>query len=79
MIRAPPTSYLQLGHVLKLQGKTEEAQAAYLRAFALDPAMPYPRDELGGLGWSEIQLAELRALVDGVAPIASNGSAKQRR
>src|SRR6266436_4376381 len=35
-------TYLQLGHVLKLQGKTEEAQAAYLHAFALDPALPYP-------------------------------------
>src|SRR5262245_7792103 len=33
-------AHLQLGHVLKLQGKTEEAAAAYLRAFALDPSVP---------------------------------------
>src|SRR5271167_3740372 len=53
-------TYLQLGHVLKLQGKTEEAQAAYLRAFVLDPAIPYPLQEMGGLGWSEVELLELR-------------------
>jgi GT2 family glycosyltransferase/glycosyltransferase involved in cell wall biosynthesis len=63
-------SYLQLGHVLKLEGKTEEARAAYLRAFALDPSMPYPLDELGGLGWSELDLAELKKLVE---PIPANG------
>jgi tetratricopeptide (TPR) repeat protein len=56
-------TYLQLGHVLKLQGNIEGAQAAYLRAFALSPALPEPLHELGGLGWSETQLAELRALV----------------
>ena len=56
-------THLQLGHVLKLQGKTEEAQAAYLRAFALDPSMPYPLQELSGLGWSERKLSELRAMV----------------
>jgi lipopolysaccharide biosynthesis protein/glycosyltransferase involved in cell wall biosynthesis/tetratricopeptide (TPR) repeat protein len=57
--------YLQLGHALKLQGKTEEAQAAYLRAFALDPLPPHPLEELGGLGWSEVQAAELRAMAAG--------------
>ena len=56
-------TYLQLGHVLKLQGKTEEAQAAYLHSFALDPAMPYPPQELSGLGWPERKLSELRAMV----------------
>jgi GT2 family glycosyltransferase/glycosyltransferase involved in cell wall biosynthesis len=61
-------SYLQLGHVLKLQGKTEEAQAAYLRAFALDPAMPYPLQELKGIGWSEVQLSELRSMIGSEAP-----------
>src|SRR6516164_750772 len=34
--------YVQLGHVLKLQGKTDDAAACYLRAYALDPSMPYP-------------------------------------
>ena len=45
-------THLQLGHVLKLQGKTPAAQAAYLHAFALDPAMPFPTEELAALGWS---------------------------
>src|SRR5271156_5099810 len=58
--RGAADTYLQLGHVLKLQGKTEEARAAYLCAFALDPAMPYPLQELGGLGWSQAELLELR-------------------
>jgi hypothetical protein len=52
--------HLQLGHVLKLQGKIEEAQAAYLRAFVLDPLLPHPLEELRGLGWSEAQVAELQ-------------------
>jgi tetratricopeptide (TPR) repeat protein len=63
-------SHLQLGHILKLQGKIDEAKAFYLRAFALDPSMPYPLDELGGLGWSEQDLGELRQLVE---PAPANG------
>jgi tetratricopeptide (TPR) repeat protein len=57
-------SHMQLGHILKIQGKIDEAKAAYLRAFALDPSMPYPLHELGELGWSETQLSELRTLVE---------------
>jgi tetratricopeptide (TPR) repeat protein len=53
-------SYLQLGHVLKLEGRKDEAITAYLRAFALDPSIAQAIDELGGLGWSEVELAELR-------------------
>jgi tetratricopeptide (TPR) repeat protein len=65
-------SHLQLGHVLKLQGKTNEAEAAYLRAFALDPAMPYPLQELRGLGWSETHMVELQGLLgDGRKPPAT--------
>jgi glycosyltransferase involved in cell wall biosynthesis len=66
-------SYLQLGHVLKLQGKTNDAEAAYLRAFALTPSMPYPLQELSGLGWSEPQLSELRGMLgtDTVDPLVS--------
>src|SRR5262249_36390611 len=64
--------YLHLGHVLKLQGKIKEAQAAYLRTFVLDPAVSGPLQELGGLGWSEAQTAELRAwLLDGPTPHAA--------
>ena len=53
-------SYLQLGHALKLQGRKEEAIAAYLRAFALDASRSDAIDELSGFGWSEVELAELR-------------------
>jgi GT2 family glycosyltransferase len=56
-------SYLQLGHVLKLQGKSEEAKASYLRAFVLDPAVTFALDELGALGWSAAETAELVVLV----------------
>jgi tetratricopeptide (TPR) repeat protein len=56
-------SHLQLGHVLKLQAKSEEAKASFLRAFALDPSMPYPLDELGRLGWSHAELSELQNFV----------------
>jgi GT2 family glycosyltransferase/tetratricopeptide (TPR) repeat protein len=67
-------THLQLGHALKLQAKTEEAQAAYLRAFVLDPSLPYPPHELGGLGWSGSELAELETLLDGgdhIGPVAA--------
>jgi lipopolysaccharide biosynthesis protein len=62
-------TYVQLGHVLKLQGKTEGAHAAYLRAFVLDKSIPYPAQELGGLGWSEAHIAELQGmLANGSSP-----------
>jgi len=32
-----------------------------LRAFALDPSLANPLLELRGLGWSEAELAEVRA------------------
>ena len=68
-------THLQLGHVLKLQGKTEEAEAAYLRAFALDPSMPYPLQELSGLGWSEGHLFELRGMLqNGESNLGRDGS-----
>jgi len=56
-------THLQIGHVLKLQGKSDEAQSAYLRALALNPSVPYPLQELHGLGWSGLQLAELRGML----------------
>jgi GT2 family glycosyltransferase/glycosyltransferase involved in cell wall biosynthesis/tetratricopeptide (TPR) repeat protein len=66
--------HLHLGHVLKLQGKTDEAEAFYLRALVLDPSMPYPLQELSGLGWPELRMAELRGLVssDSAPPLAAN-------
>ena len=56
-------TYLQLGHILKLKGKTDEAEALYLRALALDPSKPNPLEELRGLGWAEAQISELLTLV----------------
>ena len=73
-------THLQLGHVLKLQGKIEEAQAAYLRAFALDPSVHFPLQELHGLGWSEVKLAEFRDMVagrDGDKTVGGNSSRAQ--
>ena len=64
-------TYVQLGHALKLQGETEEAQAAYLRAFALDPSLPYPLQELSGLGWSKARVTELRSLVGLDTPLSA--------
>jgi O-antigen biosynthesis protein len=59
--RGAADSYLQLGHVLKIQGRTQEARGAYLRAFALDPALDNASFELAQLGWSERHFSELRA------------------
>jgi glycosyltransferase involved in cell wall biosynthesis len=56
-------THLQLGHALKLQGKIEEALAAYLRAVALDPSMDSAAFELKQSGWSEAHFAELRRLL----------------
>ena len=54
---------LQLGHVLKLQGKMEDAKAAYLRAFVLDPSLESPCFELAQLGWSEAHFSELGQVI----------------
>ena len=72
LIYAPRVAdtHLQLGHVLKLQGRIDEAKAAYLRALALDPAFAAARDELRALGWEEGDGTELQAALvslDGVA------------
>jgi lipopolysaccharide biosynthesis protein/GT2 family glycosyltransferase len=68
-------TYVQLGHGLKLQGKTEEAQGAYLRAFALDPSSQFAQQELRGQGWSLTHLAELRRLTCPTStPTAVGGS-----
>src|SRR6202040_4112753 len=39
-------------------------QAAYLRAFALDPLSPEAPQELRGLGWSQTMLTELQQMID---------------
>jgi hypothetical protein len=57
-------THLHLGHVLKLQGRTHEAEASYLRVVARDPSMSDAMRELSELGWSEAQLSELRSMLD---------------
>ena len=56
--------HVQLGHALKIRGRTKAAEAAYLRAFALDPSLSTSLGELDGLGWSDAQVDELKALLD---------------
>lgn len=63
-------SHLQLGHALKIQGRRREAELAYLRAFAIDRRLADPLSELHRLGWSELDIAELR-LQGGATPPAS--------
>jgi len=72
LIYAPRVAdtHLQLGHVLKLQGRTDEAKAAYVRALALDPTSVAAGAELRALGWEEGDgsgLKEALALLNGVA------------
>jgi hypothetical protein len=55
-----PDAHLHLGHVLKIQGKKDEAQGAYLHAFAIDPSFSAPLTGLAELGWSEGLLSELQ-------------------
>jgi hypothetical protein len=52
-----------LARALKIQGRKEEAQAAYLRAFALNPSFDGASFELAQLGWSEAHFSELRSML----------------
>ena len=71
-------SHLQLGHGLKLEGLKDEAVTAYLRAFALDPSLADAMNELGGLGWSQVELAELRRQAGADCdPVAEDGHYRQ--
>lgn len=54
-------TYLHLGHAFKLQQRTDEAVASYVRAFALDPTLRPVIAELEGFGWSEGHLLSLLA------------------
>jgi len=62
--RGAADTYLQLGHVLKLQCRIEEARAVYLRALVLDPSLDSASSELTLLGWSDAHFSELRAIFD---------------
>jgi lipopolysaccharide biosynthesis protein/GT2 family glycosyltransferase len=56
-------AHLQLGHVLKIQGKKEEARTAYLRAVVLDPSLNGMAFEFSQLGWSEAHVSALNAML----------------
>jgi glycosyltransferase involved in cell wall biosynthesis/Tfp pilus assembly protein PilF len=66
--------HLQLGHILKLRDRQQEAEAAYMRAFAIDPSLPAPLPELRQLGWSQIKIAQLRALADEPRRVGNSGT-----
>jgi Methyltransferase domain/Tetratricopeptide repeat len=56
-------SFQKLGDILRLQGKDKDANAAYLVAVALDPSAIYSGDRSSAFGWSEPQIATLRAML----------------
>src|SRR5204862_3000472 len=62
--------YLQLGHVLKLRGRKEQAKAAYLQAFSIEPTLHEATVELVALGCSAQDLPQL--LRDTPVPVASD-------
>jgi hypothetical protein len=53
--------HLQLGHVLRLQGKKEEARTVYFRALALEPSLNGVSFEFAQLGWSEAHVSARHA------------------
>jgi len=69
-------THVQIGHVLKLQGRIDGAKEAYLRALALDPALSPAGEELRALGWEEADGAELKAAL---ASLEANRVPRRRR
>jgi len=51
-----PDPYLQLGHLLKELGRTQDAETAYLWAFTRRKSSPDAMRELASLGWPEAKL-----------------------
>ena len=51
-------THLQLGHVLKLQSRHDEACSAYVAALRHDPRLVDAREELVRLGWSTDRIHE---------------------
>jgi Tfp pilus assembly protein PilF len=67
-------THLHLGHVLKLQGRMDEAATAYLRSAVLDPALCHPRDELIGLGWTRERIERaVRASASATSGVPGGG------
>ena len=72
----------QLGHTLRVQGRHDEAEAACLRAFAIDRCLSGALGELQKAGWSDIQISELRRQAEAEPPTrtsAQTGSREKRR
>jgi Tfp pilus assembly protein PilF len=64
-------AHLQLGHLLRIQGRTEEAAGAFLRSVVLDPAPRHARDQLIGLGWTAERIEQ--GLSHGASAAAGEG------
>jgi GT2 family glycosyltransferase len=64
-----PDVHLQLGQLLRRQGRHQEAERAYLRAFAVDREFAAALHELKDLGWSEAKIAELRRQGEAEPPV----------
>ena len=56
-------SYMWLGHILRIQRKKDAAQAAYLRAVALDPSLEGVFSEFVQLDWTDEHISELRNML----------------
>jgi tetratricopeptide (TPR) repeat protein len=59
-----PEAYLQLGHVLKLEGKIAEARLAYQCALVLDPSLADAAYELSRLGQDNSAPNKTSAMAD---------------
>jgi len=55
--------HLQLGRVLKMQRKEEDAEVSFLRAFALGSSLEAASFELTQLGWTGAHLSEIRSIL----------------
>ena len=55
-----PEPPLHLGHILRVQARNQEAEAAYLQAISLQSSNSDALSGLESLGWSERQLTALR-------------------
>jgi tetratricopeptide (TPR) repeat protein len=75
--RNPPI-WVQCGHLLKHSGDLKGAEAAYARAFALDPSSQDAARELMAFGWTEDRLLQLRAAADTRIEAAQAGMNSER-
>jgi Flp pilus assembly protein TadD len=59
-----PEPPLHLGHILRMQGRQQEAEAAYLQVVGLHSSNTEALTGLESLGWSERQLTALRHVAE---------------